>query len=172
MNLWHLDYRTSRGQCIVLLLRTLRDIGPATKFEAVKWIERQHWFSVEPADREPYPSQRYLSNEPRWHTLIAWARKDSVLHGLISDEERDLWGLTRKGCEVINRLQEQFCSATSSVDPCYLWSREFKVLMCPSYVPGPNPAQRPLTLYRDVGQGCWKALLAAKEELDREQASS
>jgi len=69
-----LRYDSTRGQCVVMLLAALKDIGTMTsKQEAIRYISDQHYFHVVEEDREPYPSAVYP--EPRWHVLLAWARR-------------------------------------------------------------------------------------------------
>src|SRR5947207_14735429 len=103
MALTRLNYTSPRGQLAVMLLAALRDfylndgLRNVTKRQAIDFIGRKHWFALEDEDSEPYPSQRFVTGEPRWHTLVAWARKDSVLRELISNESRDAWGITRRG---------------------------------------------------------------------------
>ena len=55
-------------------------IATVTKREAIQFISDRHWFDVREEDLEPYRSQKQLTGEPRWHTAIAWARKDSVTY--------------------------------------------------------------------------------------------
>ena len=73
-----------RGQCITLLLAALADLGGSlTKREVIKFIDENRWFAKQTDDWKPYPSQ----SEPRWHTLIAWGRKDSVLRDIVLNNE-------------------------------------------------------------------------------------
>jgi hypothetical protein len=155
MPLPHLYLTSPRGQCAVVLLAALRDLyvndgrGTVTKREAIEFIRCRHWFALEQEDNEPYPSQQLLSHEPRWHTLIAWSRKDSVIVDLMSYEARDSWGLTRRGRNTIDRVQRQYSSGELHVAPCYLWSANFKSYMCPGYVVSASDAKRPANFYRD-----------------------
>src|ERR1051325_4689207 len=86
-----LYYSSPRGQCATLLLAALHGLhvkdafDRVTRRQATDFIGRQHWFALTEEDYEPYPSQDAMTGEPRWRTLIAWARKDSVLR---SSEER------------------------------------------------------------------------------------
>lgn len=150
-----LYYTSPRGQCAVMLLAALRDLflnegfGVVTKQSAIRHIGKMHWFEIEPEDREPYKSQEWASGEPRWHTLIAWARKDSVLRDLVSYQSRDAWGLTHAGRSVIDRFHDQCRSGKCPVGGCFLWSKAFKELMCPEYKPDPKDSKRPRCFYRD-----------------------
>ena len=80
-----LYYASPRGQCAIMLVAALHEryvidgIRNSTKQEVVQFISLNRWFDVQDEDRTPYPSHEQLSREPRWHTLIAWARKDGVI---------------------------------------------------------------------------------------------
>lgn len=79
---------SARGQTIIILLSALRDLhGAHTKSETTNYITTEAWFDVKLEDKKPYPSQS--TNEPRWQTLIAWARKDCVECGLMERAERE-----------------------------------------------------------------------------------
>lgn len=151
-----LYHGSPRGQCAVMLLAALRDLyvndglRSVTKREAISCISQKHWFAIQDDDREPYPSQLLRTKEPRWYTLIAWARKDSVLADLVSYEARDAWGLTRKGRDVIDRFHDLSKTGKRPVAPCFLWSSDFKKFMLPEYVPGDADMTRPKFFYRDT----------------------
>jgi hypothetical protein len=134
-----------------MLLSALRELGsPASKRDTIAYIQQEHWFHILPEDWEPYPSQAQGSKEARWHSLIAWARKDSVIRDLISDHERDSWGLTRAGRDAIDRVRARFVSGELSAYGCFLWSPVFKAYIQPGYVSRPDEATRPFDLYRDL----------------------
>ncbi len=140
-----------RGQCAVLLMAALREIGGAIpKREAISFIHRQRWFDVQPDDQKPYPSSVATTREPRWHTLIAWARKDSVLRDLVSDHERDSWSLTRTGRDAFERFHSNSLAGKMTVSNCFLWTLVFKRYMYPPFAPSPKDAQRPDDFYRDL----------------------
>lgn len=149
-------YTSPRGQCAVMLLAALRDLYViearriVTKTEAISYIRENHWFALESSDHDPYPSQRLATSEPRWHTLIAWARKDFVLRDMISHEARDAWGLTRTGRDAIDRFHALCVNGERPVTSCFLWSPTFKRFMLPLYVPSASDAKRPSFFYRDT----------------------
>jgi hypothetical protein len=150
-----LYYTSPRGQCAVMLLATLRDLyvndgyGAVAKRQAIDYIKSKHWFEIETDDEKPYKSQRYTTGEPRWHTLIAWARKDGVLRDLVSNQGHDQWGITAFGRTVIERFQENARAGKRPVNECFLWSKDFKKFIFPEYVPAPREAKRPALFYRD-----------------------
>ena len=156
MALSPLYYTSSRGQCAVLLLAALHDLfvndsrRNVAKREAIGHIAARHWFAFEDEDREPYPSQLWLSGEPRWQTLIAWARKDFVLRDLVSYEARDAWGLTRHGRDSFERFHHLCQIGRRPVEPCFLWSVQFKQYMCPNHLPAATDAKRPSSFYSDM----------------------
>jgi hypothetical protein len=125
-------------------------MSTATKREAIRYIKMNHWFDIRDEDLEPYPSQRLLTGEPRWHTVIAWARKDNVIRDLVSYEARDAWGLTRGGRDAFERFHGLCINGSKPIADCFLWSIHFKKFMNPDFVLGPNDKQRPTFLYRDT----------------------
>jgi hypothetical protein len=138
-----------------MLLSALHDMyvhdgfSTVPKHAAIQFITRRHWFDVHEEDSRPYPSQSEARGEPRWHNLIAWARKDSVLRDIVSDHARDEWGLTRHGRSTFEEDWSRCRSGLQPVQPCFLWSAEFKKFMYPEYVAG-NDAKRPRHFYRDI----------------------
>lgn len=153
-----LYYQSPRGQCAVMLLAALRDLylnegrGAVTKRLAIGYIGRRRWFDMEPEDFKPYPSQRWQSGggEPRWHTLVAWARKDAVIRDMVSYNGWNMWGLTHNGRTVIDRFHEFCKTGKRPVTPCFLWSGDFKRLMYPAYMPSSKDSKRPRWFYRDL----------------------
>jgi hypothetical protein len=150
-----LYYTSPRGQCAVMLLATLyemytkKSIGQVSKREAIRFISDKHWFDIHDEDLDPYQSQNQLSGEPRWHTLIAWARKDGVIRDFIAYEARDTWGMTRLGRDLFERFQQRCTTGAKPVAPCFLWSVRFKRYMDPNFQPGPTDKNRPSFFYRD-----------------------
>jgi hypothetical protein len=150
-----LYYTSPRGQCAVMLLAALHELyvidgyGVVPKREAIAYIKRKHWFEIEPEDQEPYQSQRWTSGEPRWYTLIAWARKDGVLRDIISHEGHDQWGLTRYGRKVSERFYSNCHAGRCPPNECFLWSKEFKKFVYPQYEPSSKDVKRPTYFYRD-----------------------
>jgi hypothetical protein len=144
-----LCYDSARGQCLVMLLAALEDLrGVVSKREAIDYIAQQHFFDVQDDDRLPYPSA--LNREPRWHCLIAWARKDGAIRGWVFDDERDSWGVTREGRNAFNNALISFHDKKWTPAECYLWTVGFKRRMCSGYAPAADEASRPLGLYRDL----------------------
>ena len=108
-----------RGQCITLLLAALADLGGnLTKREVIKFIDENRWFAKQTDDWKPYPSQ----SEPRWHTLIAWGRKDSVLRDIVLNNERDSWALSPNGRRVWASAMIKFSTNEWYISKGYLWS--------------------------------------------------
>lgn len=139
-----------RGQCIILLFAALRELGGSVpKQVAIQCISDRKWFAIEPDDLKPYPSQQ-RTREPRWKTLIAWGRKDSVLRDYILNHERDSWALSRDGIQVWDRHRPKFASGEHDVRHGYLWSVAFKRYLCPTYEPSPSEAKRPWRFYDDI----------------------
>lgn len=141
---------SARGQALMLLFAALDQLsGSASKREVLSKIETNGWFLTTSEDREPYPSQEYTTKEPRWMTLIAWARKDAVEAGLISKDERDSWALTRAGRDQWTLWIASFQSGAWRVSDGYLWSADFKKYLNPNFQPSAQDMTRPPQVYRD-----------------------
>jgi hypothetical protein len=139
-----------RGQCIILLLAALRELrGSVSKQTALQYISDRKWFCIEPEDLKPYPSQQH-THEPRWKTLVAWGRKDSVIRDYIMSHERDSWALSREGIRVWDLHRPKFASGEHDVRRGYLWTPQFKRYLCPTYEPSASDAKRPWRLYDDI----------------------
>ena len=131
-----------------MLFAVLNEVrGGLTKAESVSRIRERRWFDFQPEDRLPYPSNQHTTHEPRWITIIAWARKDGVEHHLIHPLPRNNWDLTGAGLDTFASIARACRETGIDVRRCYLWSRVFKLRMCPSYTPDPTEPQRPINLY-------------------------
>lgn len=138
-----------RAQCIVMLFAALHEMGGCqSKQEAISYIREHHWFDIRDEDRKPYPSA--TTNEPRWHTLIAWGRKDAVLAELMFDHPPDQWELTRRGIDEFRLVRAQYQSGALEARRSYLWSLAFKQWMVPSFVASDHDWPRPKDTYRDI----------------------
>ena len=77
--------------------------------------------------------------------MLAWARKDAVLREMLFDhDEKDHWEITRRGLEILEKLQSGFRAGKLDVRQCYFWSAHFKARMCPDYQPSNADAKRPV----------------------------
>ncbi len=155
----HIHYDSTRGQTMALLLAVLDDICVSvSKREVIQYIASRKFFDIQDEDRLPYPSAQ--SNEPRWHCLIAWARKDCVERGWLFDDERDSWGITRDGrnCHQVNL--RKFREGSWKAHLCYLWTPKFKKQIDPSHMPSGKDAVRPWNIYRDVQESNLSRLFA------------
>jgi hypothetical protein len=138
-----------RAQCIVMLFAALHEKGGChSKQETISFIREHHWFDIREEDRTPYPSA--TTNEPRWHTLIAWGRKDAVVAELMFSHGQDQWELTRRGIEEFRSVRAQYQSGVLEARRCYLWSVAFKQWMVPSFLPSDRDWPRPKDTYRDI----------------------
>jgi hypothetical protein len=137
----NIDVYGDRGQCMVMLLAALSELRAIrTKQEVLAYIQHHHWFDIQADDWNPYPSQ----TEPKWHTMIAWARKDCVERGWMFDhDELDSWEATRSGLKLFEKYAPQFETAELDVSKCYLWSTVFKRRMCSRHQPSSRDLARP-----------------------------
>jgi hypothetical protein len=131
----------NRGQGVVLVLYALFELcGACTKREVLTFIQRAPLYDVTKHDLPPYENQ----NEPKYHTLLCWARKDAVeLEWMLDTGERDAWQLSRLGRAVLERTIARFRSGELDVRMCYLWTPKFKKLIAPAYEPSPEDRVRP-----------------------------
>jgi hypothetical protein len=138
-----------RGQCIVLLLSALKELGCSrTKYETVSFIRNQHWFDIQKDDLHPYPS--VTTKEPRWQTQIAFAMKDARDAELTFSEGLDQWAISRRGVEELREVESLYRTGALVVGNCFFWTLKFKTRLNPSYTPSQKDAIRPYDLYKDI----------------------
>jgi hypothetical protein len=130
----------------MLLLAALSEMRAIrAKQEVIAYIQSEHLFEIQQDDWVPYPTQ----TEPKWHTMIAWARKDCVMRGrewMFDHDEADHWEATRRGLDVFQKFARKFQTGELDVRRCYLWSRTFKRKMYPGYEPSSRDSSRPAAL--------------------------
>jgi hypothetical protein len=131
----------NRGQGVILVLYTLFFLGGSNKKqEVIDCISRCGWYDVTRHDLPPYEGQ----NEPKYHTLLAWARKDSYERDwLIPTDFNDDWSISGEGRTVLDKNIKRFQTGELSVRKCYLWKPKFKKLIDPNYIPSSEDAIRP-----------------------------
>jgi hypothetical protein len=133
-----------------MLLAALHDAGYImTRSEATDFVRRKHWFDIQQEDWLPYPSQADTSHEPRWKTVLAYARKECADRGLMPKKPRNEWHLTRDGVNLFNATRQAGRDRSLDVPRCYLWSPQFKRYIDPTYQPSPQDVKRPVDLYND-----------------------
>jgi hypothetical protein len=132
---------SSRGQFFFLVLYSLRELGGAcTKREVLNFVQNADLYEITRHDLPPFENQ----NEPRYHTLLAWARKDALISGwLIDTSERDSWQLSRNGRDVLDRFTDRYRKGVLSVSNCYLWTPKFKKQVDFNYQPSSADKVRP-----------------------------
>ena len=142
-----------------MLLDAVADIGTITsKRETIAYISEHVYFPIIEEDLQPYPSALYP--EPRWHVLIAWARKDCVQRGwMFHHDENDCWQITRDGLSILSKSAHRFRDGTWDVRRCYVWTEQLKRHFLPTYEPSSGDVQRPPTLYQDIAHQIWADLL-------------
>lgn len=66
---------STRSQMIMILLGTMAGCkGGHSKQSVISMIEESKWFDYQEEDRKPYPTAK--TKEPRWHTSVAFRRKN------------------------------------------------------------------------------------------------
>lgn len=121
-----------RIQEILLLTMALQQMGGGgSKRDTLRFIERRGWYVTCRSDFEQCGS----AGDFRFENSLAWARKDAVANGLVSDKHHDFWRLLDKGLRVLAKTKEKFTSGACDVSTCYLWSAELRRLYSPDYEP-------------------------------------
>jgi hypothetical protein len=151
------EYSTRR-QVNMMLLFVLADLRCASKRETIAHIVNNQFFDVQPEDWAPYPKAE--TREPRWHTLIAWARKSCLVEGHLMDVGWDSWAISRSGIEELRSVQSRYAKGGLKAKSCYMWTPQFKKRMQPGYEPSPTDSKRPIDVYRDIQPSTLDRLLA------------
>lgn len=135
-----IPYYSRRGQELILVLEALWNLGGRVrKRETISFINSSGWFDLSRSDLPPYAGH----SEPRYHTLLAWARKDGTLREWVFNDERDSWGITREGRDVLDRSKAHFRAQTWAVSMCFLWTPKFKRIIDPLYSPSDADLRNP-----------------------------
>lgn len=119
---------SERWQCTLLLLFALRGNDRAlTKAETTGAIEKANWFAISAIHRMPYQSKvERGQREARWKTMIAFARKDCVMHGHLCDTKaRDWWEISSKGLKTCQNLLRHVAQGHVAFERCNLWTMDF-----------------------------------------------
>jgi hypothetical protein len=132
---------SNRGQGVFLVLYALNQLGGSNrKQDVIGRISEGGWYDVTRHDLPPYPG----NSEPKYHTLLAWARKDCYERDwMLQTDQHDDWSINRDGRAVLEKAIEKFGAKEWDVRKCYLWKRSFKKLIDPSYEPSDKDAVRP-----------------------------
>jgi len=132
---------------MVLVLQSLSELtGSNTKQEVIAHIRDLGYYHVTRHDLPPYPGQ----NESKYHTLLAWARKDCVERDFILNNERDAWALSLNGRALIEKIRRLCEDQEFDVRKCYLWTSKFKKKMDPKYEPSQADAKRPEDVFEEM----------------------
>ena len=140
-----LNAYSNRGQGVFLVLHSLRELGGVrAKQEVLSFIQDADLYEITRHDLPAYPGQ----SEARYHTLIAWARKDALIaEWLIETEQRDEWQLSRDGRNILDLTIERYRKGDLKVCECYLWTLKFKKAIDPNYEPSSDDRIRPEELW-------------------------
>jgi hypothetical protein len=131
---------SNRGQGVLLVLHALQELGGSnTKAEVIGKISSCHWYDVSRHDLPPYEGKE----EPKYHTLLAWARKDCYEREWMLRAGWNDWSISRDGRSVLEDVIQRFRSRRLDVSRCYLWTASFKKMLDPAYVPSNGDAIRP-----------------------------
>lgn len=110
----------------VLLCDLKANRGAHPKSDVIRRIRESDWFELVPEDRIPFPT---VPTEARWITSVAWARKQCVEDGLLTNDARDSWEITREGINSFVSLKTGFKSGKVFVSECFFWTEKFKKLI-------------------------------------------
>ena len=135
--------------CLLFVLEEMPARG-VRKQQVIEYIQRRHYLDIQPSVVESYITQ----TEPRWNTDIAFRRKDGVEWGLLFNNQRDCWDLTRHGIELFKIVKMACAAKKYDVRECYLWTKQLKKALDPSYEPSSADKPRPRKLtfedYQDL----------------------
>lgn len=141
----------TRSQMIMILLGTMAGCkGGHNKQAVISMIEKLKWFDLRAEDKTSYPT--VTTREPRWHTLIAFRRKDCYEEELfVKDGCRDSWQISKDGLNAYAVRKAQFSAGKFDCSQCYMWSQVFKKHICHQYIPTDHDLDRPDDVYKDYG---------------------
>jgi len=130
-----------------MVLCALQELGGSnTKLEVITYITQSGWYDVTRHDLPPYEG----NNEPKYHTLLAWARKDCYERDWMLKAGWNDWSISRDGRLVLERAIERFRKKQLDVRKCYLWKPGFKKNIDPTYEPSSADAVRPEDLFEEI----------------------
>ena len=140
---------STRSQMIMILLGTMTGLkGAHSKQAVISMIKESKWFDFQEEDRKPFPKGN--SKEPRWHTSVAFSRKDCYEEELfVRDRVKDSWMITIDGSNAYVKRKKEFASGKLDCARCYMWSPIFKKHIYPEYVPSDRDCGRPDDVYKD-----------------------
>ena len=132
---------SKEGQAVLLVFYAPRELGGVcTKQEVLRLMEDSEFYDVSHHDLPPYENQA----EPRYHTLLGWARFDAAQSGwLLNAEQWDAWQLSREGRDILDRTLQRYRTGELKVRMWYLWTAKFKKQIDPTYQPSTEDRVRP-----------------------------
>ena len=142
-----------RGQVIGMLLHVLDDLnGSQRKNYVVGCIRMWELFAYADEDWTPYPSVKEKGgDDPRWNTLVAFARLDCVEREWMEVRGRDQWRISELGRQIIRKVKARCADGELDVRYGYLWTPKFKKIISSSYLMTDADAKRPLgSIYEDT----------------------
>ena len=135
------------------LLHTLHRLpGTNSKSFVLTCMRVWHLLALTQEDEVPYPSTKEKGGgEPRWQTTIAWRRFDCVQEKWMADSDRDQWRISPIGERAYSILCEAFQKGELPVCAGFLWSADFKKILCSDYIPSDKDTKRPpSSIYKDM----------------------
>jgi hypothetical protein len=152
-NLSAISVFSPRGQVVGMLLYVLADLkGTRGKSFVIRCINMWNLFAFAEEDRKPYPSVLERGrDEPRWNTLVAFARQDCVDRKWMEERSNNQWLISSLGKQVLHKTRERCANGELSVRYGYLWTSKFKKILCPTYEPSESDVLRPVgSIYDDT----------------------
>lgn len=138
---------STNSQFHLLLLYALRPlVNGATKEQVCARVEDKRWLDLTQEDLSPYPG--LATREPRWMTLLAYARQRAVEFGYVENNERNHWKITEKGKNVLGEIERHALTRDYDVSQCFFFSYEFKALLDDTFAARPQK-KRPSVVYEE-----------------------
>lgn len=135
------------------VLRVLDDLkGSQRKSFVTGCIRMWELFAYADEDWKPYPSVKEKGgDDPRWTTLVAFARLDCVKREWMEERGRDQWRISTLGKQILGKLKTRCCESAVDVRHGYLWTPKFKKILSSAYSSDASDAKRPWgSIYEDT----------------------
>lgn len=146
-----------RIQCLTLMLFALDELNfqdrveaPRRKDEIYDFIATRRWYDFNEEDLQPTQVGDQKHEQLRWKLTMQLYERTATSWKLVVERDDGSWELTPAGEEWIEGVRGQCYWRRSTVQMCYLWSREFKKFVAPHYVPSAEDYVRPEDFYQGV----------------------
>lgn len=158
-----------RWQTIMLLLHSLHELDSVQwKYDVADHIKEENKYEFDTKDFRPGTWCNTLNDfQPKWVSDLDCASRICMGLGFLhTHQSEDSWQITRKGKKTVHKLEHFAKSGVFKVNQCYLWSRDFKGSLDPTFVPSKGDPRRPKEFYdliQDLIQKCDQRIQVSRE---------